>query len=306
MTSKCLLVDGKNLLYKACWGNQSLMYHNRHVGGIYGFIRTLLALHKNLESPEVQVCWEGSRNWRYSVYPDYKAGRRREKSEYDFDTSAEVTAQTPYVMRVLAAAGVPQWRPDDGECDDVLFTISQDILVDGGSAYIHTDDRDLYQAVEPFCKIVQTTRERHIIVGSADVRAELGVPPRLVPAYKALVGDSSDNYPGVRGIGPATGAKLLKNHDIGSLLLSAKAGEDWGKLNRFRRSIAQNVAEVETYLDIATLRRCKPEPAYVYETKYDQAKLQHEFKQRGLVGLDKPEVYKQLREFWPDSYSAQF
>jgi DNA polymerase-1 len=211
-----------------------------------------------LDRPRVHVCWEGDENWRYTVYPEYKAGRNKNlREDATFDTVAAVDDQWPRLVAILDAAGVSQWACSSGECDDVLYTLSQNFEDLGEYSAILTQDRDLYQAVTDFCCVVRATKEDEWeVIDRARVFADMGVLPEDLPEMKALAGDSSDNIPGVKGIGPKNASKLIGIHDnLIGVIKAASHPKVWGGTEKQRLAVLDVASDLHVFFDVVRLRR---------------------------------------------------
>lgn len=300
MTSRTfdhLLVDGKNLLYRTAWANQMLQHRNRPTGGIFGFLRTLICAHEELGRPVISVCWEGRRNWRFERFPGYKSTRRKDPREgSSFDVHSAVSCQQPRLRALLALCGVAQWRTSDGEGDDVMHTLANDLAEDGLRVAVLSQDRDLYQVTaNPMCEVIRSNKEGDwVVVNGDDCHEELGVPPEKIPAWKALAGDSSDGIPGVHRIGPKIAAKLVAPHaTLQQLLAAARSGEGWTGTPRQRTQIHEHAEDVRLYEEIVKLRSCELERSDTY-TPPDRPALQYALKELGILSLTEREPLESL------------
>ena len=283
-----LLVDGRNMLYRAAWSNQMLTHRSLPTGGVFGFLRTLLAAYRDFGCPTIQVCWEGKRNWRFKRFPAYKGNRSRgPRDDTGFDCGAAVASQQPLLRELLALAGIAQWRTPDGECDDVLYARGEELAADGETVAVLSHDRDMYQVTtNPLCSVIRTDKDGDWhVVDRTVCEQELGGPPEKIPALKALAGDSSDNIPGVRGIGPKIAAKLMVPHtSLSELLSSARSGERWAGSARQRSQVHDAAEDVSIFEEIVRLQMCELElsPEHHYPEKVD---LQAALEDLGILTL---------------------
>ena len=172
---------------------------------LYGFTSMLLKL---LDSGEdevgIGVVWDGGKPaFRMEIYPEYKAQRT--------SMPEELRVQLDHLDQILEAMNIPAIRAEGFEADDVLATLSKRVP-EGTELMIVTSDQDAMQLVDGNVKVLRTTRgvSETKAYGRDEVIEEYGVTPEQIPDYKALVGDPSDNIPGVRGIGPKGAENLLK------------------------------------------------------------------------------------------------
>lgn len=204
--NKLLILDGNSVLHRAYyampeWRNRS----GEATSGVYGFLSMLLKAIEDLKPTHLAVVFDHpSPTFRHTMYVGYQTNR-----EKDRQISEDIWGQIEKLKIVLDKMGVPVFQVSGFEADDVIGTLSKQTKDD---VVIITGDRDLMQLVDerinlymPLKGLSDTT-----IVDRNMVMQRLGVWPEQVIDYKALVGDGSDNYPGVTGIGPKTAVKLLE------------------------------------------------------------------------------------------------
>ena len=201
------LIDGFSLLYRTFYAlPQSISTASGlPTNALYGFTSMILKL---LDSDEEEVglgvVWDGGMpKFRLDVYPEYKAQRSA--------MPEELKVQLEHLDEILKAMNIPTIRAEGFEADDALATLSRRIPEDV-ELMIVTGDQDAMQLVDGNVKVVRTTRgvSEVKVYGREEVIEEYGVTPEQIPDYKALTGDSSDNIPGVRGIGPKGASNLLQ------------------------------------------------------------------------------------------------
>src|ERR671921_2337439 len=199
------LIDGYSLLYRAFYAlPQSIATTSGlPTNALYGFTSMILKLLGDYEEVGIGVVWDaGKPQFRMEVFPEYKANRST--------MPEELKAQLDHLDEILEAMNIPAIRAEGFEADDVLATLSRRIPEDV-QLKIVTGDQDAMQLVNGKVKVLRTTRgvSETKEYGREEVIEEYGVTPEQIPDYKALVGDPSDNIPGVKGIGPKGAANLL-------------------------------------------------------------------------------------------------
>src|ERR671921_1018844 len=199
------LIDGYSLLYRAFYAlPQSIATTSGlPTNALYGFTSMILKLLGDYEEVGIGVVWDaGKPQFRMEVFPEYKANRST--------MPEELKAQLDHLDEILEAMNIPAIRAEGFEADDVLATLSRRIPEDV-QLKIVTGDQDAMQLVDGKVKVLRTTRgvSETKEYGREEVIEEYGVTPEQIPDYKALVGDPSDNIPGVKGIGPKGAANLL-------------------------------------------------------------------------------------------------
>ncbi len=200
------LIDGYSLLYRAFYAlPQSISTSSGlPTNALYGFTSMLLKLLDSEEEVGLGVVWDGGMpKFRLEVFPEYKAQRSA--------MPEELRVQLDHLDEILEAMNIPAIRAEGFEADDALATMSRQVPEDV-ELYIVTGDQDAMQLVDGRVKVLRTTRgvSETKTYGREEVVGEYGVTPEQIPDYKALTGDSSDNIPGVRGIGPKGAANLLQ------------------------------------------------------------------------------------------------
>jgi DNA polymerase-1 len=201
------LIDGYSLLYRAFYAlPQSIATTSGlPTNALYGFTSMVLKLlGEDEEEIGIGVVWDaGKPQFRMEVFPEYKANRST--------MPEELKAQLDHLDEILEAMNIPAIRAEGFEADDVLATLSRRIPEDV-QLKIVTGDQDAMQLVDGKVKVLRTTRgvSETKEYGREEVIEEYGVTPEQIPDYKALVGDPSDNIPGVKGIGPKGAAILLE------------------------------------------------------------------------------------------------
>jgi DNA polymerase-1 len=207
------LIDGHALAYRTYFalsgvggGSRWITKAGEPTAGIYGFVSVLLRLLTE-ETPEyLAVCFDTGRTFRDDLFPDYKA--TREKMPED------LALQIERIREVVQAFGIPIFELEGYEADDVLGAMARQAAAQGVQSIILTGDRDLLQLSDKNITIRLAGKKlsEAIDYGPEEVEKKLGVSPSQVIDYKALVGDTSDNIPGVRGVGVKTAQTLLQEY----------------------------------------------------------------------------------------------
>lgn len=214
---KLLLVDGSALLHRAYHAYPPLTTRQGvTVGAVYGVASMLVSALEEAQPTHVVVAWDLPQpTFRHSLYVAYKA--QRPKAE------AEMVEQIPLVKDVIESMGLTQVAQAGYEADDVIGTLASNACDNARTnqptnerteVVILTGDMDLTQLVSEKIKVLTPPRGRipAKLYGVQEVREKYGVTPKQIVDFKALIGDPSDNIPGVRGIGPVTAAKLIQEY----------------------------------------------------------------------------------------------
>ncbi|MEX0788861.1 MAG: DNA polymerase I [Anaerolineales bacterium] len=211
---RLFLIDGHSLAYRTYFAltgaggpGRWMTRAGEPTAGTYGFTSVLLRLLEQ-EAPDfLAVSFDTGRTFRDDLYPEYKA--TRDKSPDD------LAPQVQRIRQVVSAFGIPILEADGFEADDVLGTIARRAADEGVHTIILTGDRDLLQLTDgnTTIRLAGQKLSDSVDYGPAEVEARFGIPPQRFVDYKALVGDTSDNIPGVKGIGEKTALELLRSYD---------------------------------------------------------------------------------------------
>ena len=204
-----LLLDGNSMLFRAyyatLYGKSMTTSNGIPTNAIYGFVMMLNKAIEKIQPDALLVAWDAdSQTFRKDEYPAYK-GTRKPLDE-------ELIAQFPIVREFLDAAGIQRYEIHGYEADDIIGTMSKNKEV---HTTILSSDRDLLQLIEPHCNVLLMKKgisEMELMDIEAFQEKYDGLVPKQIIDMKGLMGDSSDNIPGVAGVGEKTAIKLLKAH----------------------------------------------------------------------------------------------
>src|SRR6516165_6656033 len=245
------LVDGSSYIFRAYWQsmNQDAKYNRRSDGVPTGAVRMfcimlwrILAEMKPEERPtHLAVVFDKSeKTFRTEMYPDYKAHRP--------DPPDDLRPQFKYVREAVQAFDLPSLEQDGFEADDLIATYVREAVQAGATATIVSSDKDLMQLVTDGVIMFDTMKDKKI--GRAEVIEKFGVPPEKVIDVQSLIGDSTDNVPGVPGIGVKTAAQLIGEYgDLETLL--KRAAEI--KQEKRRQALIDNAEKARLSKKLVTL-----------------------------------------------------
>jgi DNA polymerase I len=203
-----LVVDGYALIYRSYFAfiNRPIRDSSgRNVSAVFGFFRTLFALIKEHKPEYIAVAMDSKTpTFRHEMYPEYKATRDK--------TPDDLRSQIPLVEQALNGAGVSCLRQNGLEADDLIATLAHNCTMDGLECMILTGDKDLMQLIGDSVYMLRPVKGEYIRFDAQTVYNHMGVRPDQIVDYLSLIGDSSDNIPGVKGIGPKGAVKLLSEY----------------------------------------------------------------------------------------------
>ena len=205
MADKFLVIDGSSLIHRAFFALPPLTTRKgQHTGAVYGFLRMFHKLLQDVKPRWVAAAFDKSRKtFRTRLYADYKGQRK--------PTPPELKEQFPLCMEVLASMGIAALELDDYEADDIIGTFAKktDPSVE---VYIVTGDRDELQLIDDRTRVMYTKKgisDIKLYDRAAFAEDYEGLVPLQLIDLKGLMGDTSDNIPGVPGVGPKTALKLI-------------------------------------------------------------------------------------------------
>ena len=224
---KLLLVDGSSYLYRAFHALPPLSNSKGEpTGAVLGVLNMLNKLVKEELPDRIAVVFDApGRTFRDDLFDQYKAHRA--------PMPDDLRSQVQPVLDAVAAMGLPLLRTAGVEADDVIGTLAKQGAAAGYEVLISTGDKDMAQLVGPGISLVNTMSNTRL--DRAGVKAKFDVYPEQIVDYLALVGDSSDNIPGVTGVGPKTAAKWLNQYQTLDALIT-HAGEISGKVGENLRN----------------------------------------------------------------------
>jgi DNA polymerase-1 len=201
-----LIVDGDNLAHRAYHSTpkSAVGSDGKTINAIVGFFGMLLRIWSEEDPRGIFVAWDtlGVDTYRSKLWPPYQGGRVFED---------DIRRQLNLLPGICSACGLGVGKADGYEADDLMASAAQAEIAQGGSCLLLTTDKDSWQLVSNHATVISPRRGTRVLdrIGIHEVVDRFGVLPEQVPDFKALSGDSSDNIPGIRGIGPKAAASLL-------------------------------------------------------------------------------------------------
>ena len=261
-----ILVDGSSYLYRAFHALPPLSNSaGEQTGAIYGVVNMLRKLLQDYEPSHMAVVFDApGRTFRDELFEQYKANRP--------SMPEELREQLQPLKDIVRAMGLPLLEVDGVEADDVIGTLARQAGNAGWEVVISTGDKDMAQLVNEGITLLNTMTGKSLDV--AGVEEKFGVPPERIIDYLALVGDTSDNIPGVPRVGPKTAVKWLSQYDDLDGVVE-HAGEITGKVGESLREHRENLplsrqlatirCDLKLDTDPESLRRSEPDPAALRE-----------------------------------------
>ena len=254
MTKKLYLIDGSGFIFRAYHSLPPLTRPDgTPVGAVYGFVNMISKLAEGTNTDYMAVIFDaGRQTFRNRLYDKYKANRP--------EAPEDLVPQFAIVREATRALNLPALELADYEADDLIATYAKQAKAQGIEVVIISSDKDLMQLIEPGVSMYDPMKQKPI--GEAQVIEKFGVPPDKVLDVLSLIGDTSDNIPGVPSIGPKTAAELIAQ--FGSLdEILARAGEI--KQNKRREVITTYKEQALLSRELVKLCETVPVPMQIEE-----------------------------------------
>ena len=278
-TDHFYLIDGSGYIFRAYYALPPLTRKSDGLptGAVNGFCNMLFKLLEDSKSDDnkekpthfVVIFDSARKNFRNEIYSDYKGNRS--------DAPDDLIPQFDYIRKSVEAFNLPSVELLNYEADDLIATYSEQILSAGAKVTIISSDKDLMQLYKKNIRIYDPMKNKYI--SDRDILDKFGVEPSKVIDVQALAGDSSDNVPGVPGIGVKTAAELINEYKTLENLLK-KASEI--KQNKRRQTLIENKDKAIVSKKLVTLKKDVPIKNEIIEFK--------------LKNVDKKKLYDFLRE----------
>lgn len=247
---KLILIDGNSIIYRAFFAMPPLTNSSGlHTNAVYGFTNMLLRLIQEEKPTHILVAFDaGKITFRHEGYEDYKGGRDK--------TPSELSEQFPLMRELLESLGIAWFELSGYEADDIIGTISKQGEESGREVLVVTGDKDMLQVVSDKVKVALTRKGISEVepYGPKEIEEKYGLNPLQIIDLKGLMGDASDNIPGVPGIGEKTALKLL--HQFGSVEeVLARTDELKGKM---KENLIKHADDAVMSKKLATIYREVP------------------------------------------------
>jgi DNA polymerase-1 len=261
-TPELYLIDGSAYIYRAYHAVKPLSNsHGLPTHAVFGFIAILRRLLKERNPRYLAVAFDTRGPvFRHLLYDKYKANRP--------PMPEDLAQQIPYIRKMVAAYRILSLEQGDQEADDLIATVATGMAAQGCRVVVVSGDKDLLQLVSPSITLWDPMNDR--VMDEAAVETKYGLPPSLLLDYFALTGDSSDNIPGVPGVGPKSAQKLIAEHRTLEGLYQAIDGLKPSKIVQnikehraeafLSRDLVRLNTEAKAPLDIEQYRMVEPDP----------------------------------------------
>ena len=289
MSEKILLIDGHSILNRAFYGLPDLTNaEGRHTGAVYGFLNIMFRIMEEEKPEYLTVAFDLSApTFRHKRYEAYK-GTRKPMPE-------ELREQVPLIKEMLSAMGINIMSLEGYEADDLLGTVARRSEAKGMDVTILSGDRDLLQLAtdKVLIRLPKTVRGKTTIENyhTAEVLEKYQVTPPQIIELKALMGDSSDNIPGIPGVGEKTATKMIVQ--FGSIENAHEHLEEV-KPNKAKESLREHYDMAQLSKELATINTDSP-----LEFSYEKAKVENPYTPEAYELCKRLEFKNMLNRFDP-------
>jgi len=254
------LVDGSSYIYRAYYAIRHLSNSKGEAtNAVYGFTKMLLTLMREEKPDRLAIIFDAKGpTFRKKLYPEYKANRSAMPDD--------LVPQVPLIKEVVRGFNIPELELQGYEADDIIATLAKRYAEQGADVTVVTGDKDLMQIVGERVRLLDTMKGK--VSGRDEVQERFGVPPEQVLEILGLAGDSSDNIPGVPGIGEKTAASLIQEFgSIENLLANidqVKGKKRQENLREFgaqailSRQLADLIYDLDIELDMEQMKLVEP------------------------------------------------
>ncbi|MGM0804836.1 MAG: DNA polymerase I [Bacillota bacterium] len=261
-TNKLVLIDGNSIAYRAFFAlpllnNDKGVYTN----AVYGFTQMLLKILEDEKPTHILVAFDaGKTTFRHKTFGEYKGGRQK--------TPPELSEQFPFIRQLLDAFKIKRYELENYEADDIIGTLASYAADGNWDVKVFTGDKDLLQLVTPDVEVVLTRKgitevEAYTV---EQVNERYGITPHQIIDMKGLMGDPSDNIPGVPGVGEKTAIKLIKQYGTIEKVLDSIDEISGAKL---KERLTENKEQAIMSKELATITKEAPIEVGLEETNYD-------------------------------------
>jgi DNA polymerase I len=212
---KIYIIDLYSVIFKSYYAIRNLTSSNDFpTGAIFGTIKTIIKIIKNFNAENIIIVADsGKKTFRNEIYNEYKANR--------LEAPDDLKLQFPVIKELITKMDFCLLEKENYEADDLIFSLTEDFSKNNDELFIYTSDKDLYQLTTEKVKIINESKQHGtVIAGPEETYKKFGVRSEQILDYLALVGDKSDNIPGVKGIGKKTAAQLLSDYKNIDLIYS--------------------------------------------------------------------------------------
>lgn len=281
MTKKLVLIDGNSIAYRAFFA-LPLLNNDKgiHTNAVYGFTMMLMKILEDEKPTHIMVAFDaGKTTFRHKTYSEYKGGRQK--------TPPELSEQFPFIRELLDAYGIARYELENYEADDIIGTLSLKAEHDGFEVKVISGDKDLTQLSSEKTTVAITRKGITDIeeYTPEHIKEKYGLTPEQIIDMKGLMGDASDNIPGIPGVGEKTAIKLLKEFQTVDHLI---ASVDQVTGNKLREKIEEFKDQALMSKELATILRSAPVEVQLEQFEYESFetdKVVKLFKELGFNSL---------------------
>ncbi|WP_442601453.1 DNA polymerase I [Paenibacillus sp. KN14-4R] len=258
---KLIIIDGNSIAYRAFFALPLLSNSSGlHTNALFGFTTMMLRLIEEEKPTHFLVAFDaGKVTFRHKEYTEYKGGRQK--------TPPELSEQFPVLKQLITAFGIEQYELDGFEADDIIGTLTRQADAEGKKVLVVSGDKDMLQLASDHVTVAITRKGISEVdrFGPVEIQEKYGLTPKQIIDLKGLMGDTSDNIPGIPGVGEKTALKFL--HEYGTVEeVLAHADQIKGKIGE---KVAAHAEDARMSKQLATIYRDVPMAAEWESLQFD-------------------------------------
>lgn len=267
-----VLIDGNSLGFRNLYSKDQLFVTTKsgkvYTGTVFGFIKELLQINSTIKPNEILVFWDGGKDRKKAIYPEYKANR---KLQLPGDMTKEDLWKSFKVCRImLKHMGLKQYRVKGEEADDLLASACA--LFPESEKIVVSSDHDMFQLVGYKVKLLKLTFKGREVWNEIKFKDKFGFSTKYYPQYLSIVGDQTDHIPGIKGIGEKTADQIFAQFNKPTLRNIYKHINQLDCKDRIKKLLAEGKDDAIKFYQIIKLRK-DIELQLMYNPKRDEEKL---------------------------------
>lgn len=251
---KTILVDANALAFRSLYSHETLSVeiNNKKVftGMIFGFLKMLISINKELSPKKVLVFWDGGSHRKKEIFPDYKKGRKTTSKEMNYK---DIKNSLKGCQKILKYIGIEQYRIYGEEGDDIIGSyVAQN---PNENFIILSNDHDFFQLLAKNVKVMRMKHGETIMWNRKLFKEEHGFKSKYYTHYLSIVGDSTDKIPGIKGVGPKCAIKIFQQLKVPTLENIYKNIDDLELTPLIKKKFIEDKSKAELFFSIIELRK---------------------------------------------------
>jgi len=254
MSRRIALVDGNAIAFRSLFTHEFLTTKinkkNIYTGLPFGFVKTLISIYKDYSPKKFVIFWDGGAHRKKEIYPEYKSGRKLDTKKMKF---SDVKRSLKITRNICKLIGLEQNRIIGEESDDCIATYINNFPKE--KFFIISNDHDFFQLLSKNVKLLRMKHGETKVWDRKLFEKEKGFKPKYYAHYLAIVGDSTDKIPGIKGLGPASIDPIFKSNEKPTLDYIYANLEDFEVSDKIKNKISSGKENAYKFLSITSLKK---------------------------------------------------